>query len=132
MIPRSAPGSEVVLLVDDEAELREMIREVLATAGYTVLVARDGEEALQVFRRYAGSIDLVVTDVLMPRMTGPELVTHLSQSQSEMKVLYISGYADEKTAATYGFGGPLLRKPFTLDTLARKVREVLDARQGQP
>lgn len=128
MIPESVRSSRVVLLVEDEAELRDLVRQVLEADGYTVLVARDGEEALQICGRQTGSIDLVVTDVLMPRMGGPELVKRLSQSQPAMKVLYISGYADEKTASAYGFGGPLLRKPFSLDALAREVREMLSPR----
>ena len=119
--------SEVVLLVEDEAKVREVLQGALEAAGYTVLVAGDGEEALQVCREHGGSIDLVVTDVLMPRMTGPHLVSHLSRSQAAMKVLFISGYADEESAALYGFKGPLLRKPFTLEDLCRRVRAVLEA-----
>jgi CheY-like chemotaxis protein len=127
MIPQSTQGSKVVLVVEDEAEVREILREALEAAGYAVLVASDGEEALQVYQQHAGSIDLVVTDVLMPRMTGSDLVKSLWRSQPALKVLFISGYADEKTAAAYGFRGPLLRKPFTPDVLCRKVREVLEA-----
>jgi len=126
-MPQSTQGSKVVLVVEDEAEVRETLRETLEADGYTVLVAGDGEEALQVYRRHAGSIDLVVTDVLMPRMTGADLVKSLWRSQPALKVLFISGYADEKTAAAYGFRGPLLCKPFTPDVLCRKVREVLEA-----
>lgn len=113
--------------MEDEAEVRQIMREALEADGYIVLVAGNGEEALELWHRYAARIDLVVSDVLMPRMTGPELVNRLSLLQPALKILFISGYADEKTAAAYGFRGPLLRKPFTPDVLIRKVREVLEA-----
>lgn len=131
VIRESAGRPSVVLVVEDEAEVRELARVVLEGDGYTVLVARNGEEALQICDREVEPIDLVLSDVVMPRMTGPELVKRLWQSRPAMKVLYISGYADEKTAAAYGFMGPLLRKPFSLDTLARKVREVLEIGAGR-
>ena len=131
MISESGRSSMVVLLVEDDADQREIVREALEEDGYSVLVASDAEEALQASDREASSIDLIITDVLMPRMTGPELVKRLSQSRPAIKVLYISGYADDKTASAYGFSGPLLRKPFSLAALARKVREVLDLSEDE-
>ncbi|MBI1846896.1 MAG: response regulator [Candidatus Rokubacteria bacterium] len=119
-LARSERGQETVLLVEDEDELRELSRDVLERRGYTVLAARDGVEALRLFQRHVGPIHLVVTDVVMPQMSGRELVERISSLRPNLKTLYISGYTDGTVLPT-----PFLQKPFRPTELAAKVREVL-------
>lgn len=125
----SLHGSETILLVEDQEKVRTLIRESLQRNGYTVLEAGHGMEALQVSEQHEGSIDLLVTDIVMPQMGGRELVQHLTPLRPEMKVLYISGYTDNAFAQNNSVGSDVafLQKPFTPDVLIRKVREVLDA-----
>jgi PAS domain S-box-containing protein len=124
----SVPGSEVILLVEDEPALREMTAMVLRQQGYTVLEARDGSKAIRVAQQHRGPIDLVLTDMVMPLMNGFQLVQHLTAARPEMQVLYMSGYTD----SAFVRGGvargevQLLQKPFSPDALTRKVRELLD------
>jgi two-component system cell cycle sensor histidine kinase/response regulator CckA len=126
---RTAPGgSETILLVEDEAQVRALARSILKSAGYHVLEAGDGVEALEVCTRFSGKIDLVLTDVVMPRMSGRELVEKLSSVRSDVKVLFMSGYTDD-TVVRHGVqddGLVFLQKPITPDLLRRKIREVLD------
>lgn len=103
---------------------------MLEMNGYTVLEAGDGVTALEICEHHAGSIDLVLTDLVMPRMGGRELVERLAATYPAMKFLFISAYADETTAVAHGFRAPILRKPYTLEALARQVREVLDTPPG--
>jgi PAS domain S-box-containing protein len=122
-------GSETVLLVEDEDVVRNLVREILEGNGYTVLEARNGAEALDVGRRFAAPIHLLVTDVVMPKMSGRELAERLLAIHPETRVLYMSGYTD----GAIGQQGVLdpetefLEKPFSFDTLAQRVRKVLDA-----
>jgi PAS domain S-box-containing protein len=122
-------GSETVLLVEDEASVRGLARDILHRQGYTVLEASDGDEALRIGQAHRGPIHLLLTDVVMPRMGGRELADRLAAARGEMKVLYVSGYAEDPpgTGATAEPGRAFLEKPFTADALASKVREVLDA-----
>jgi CheY-like chemotaxis protein len=101
---------------------------VLVKGGYTVLAAGDGVEALATVEVHAGPIDLVVTDVIMPRMSGPDLVGQLRSRQPGIRVLYVSGYTADQLRAQADLGREeiLLAKPFTSESLLRKVREVLD------
>ncbi len=126
--PRQA--SETVLLVEDEAVLRGLLHETLASCGYRVLVARDAAEALQMADEHAGPIHLLVTDVIMPGFTGVEAAAQLRPTRPEMKVLFISGYADAASVqrGMIGAGPAFLSKPFTPDTLLRKVHALLDGR----
>jgi PAS domain S-box-containing protein len=123
-------GSETILLVEDESDVRELARQFLDSHGYRVLEAHDGREALTVSSRHNGPIDLLVTDVVMPGMSGRELAERLIPARPAMKVLYVSGY----TAEAIGHHGILepgtqfLQKPFSREALARKLREVLDKR----
>ena len=132
--PNKLPqGSETVLLVEDEEGLRALLRTMLQRTGYTVLVAAGSDGAVDICRRHEGPIHLLLTDMVMPRMSGRELAEHLTPSHPEIRVLYMSGYTDDAIAhhgLSYG-GTALLQKPFTADTLAGKVREVLDA-SGEP
>jgi two-component system cell cycle sensor histidine kinase/response regulator CckA len=122
-------GSETILLVEDDAAVRHLAKEILQMHGYTVLEAPGGEEALQLIEGYSGHIHLMLTDVVMPRMSGPELAARAAPLRPQMKVLYMSGYS-ENAIAHHGIlhpGTHFLPKPFTPEALALKVREVLDS-----
>jgi PAS domain S-box-containing protein len=125
----SARGSETILLVEDEDAVRELGREILEMHGYTVLEAPHGAQALVVSDRHAGPIHLMVTDVVMPHMSGRELVERVAPERPDMRILYVSGYTDDAVIREGMLqpGSPFLQKPFTPDALARRVREVLDA-----
>lgn len=122
-------GSETILVVDDELAVREMIREVLEACGYHVLEAKNGFEAMTLYEREGEKIDLVVTDLLMPRMSGQSLVDLLSFSHLQKRILYISGYIDDHLIAKNepSLQKNFIEKPFTAENLANKVREILDA-----
>ena len=124
---RSPRGTETILIADDEDGVRKLIHAVLATNGYTVLETRDGREALAAYEANTGRIDLVVTDVVMPNMTGIELGDKLAELNPDLKVLYVSGYRDSPPPAQER-ERRFLHKPFTPDALLTRVREVLDAR----
>ena len=120
-------GTETVLLVEDEPALRRMVRQALSQRGYAVLEATDGENALQVSERHQGTIHLLLTDVVMPRLGGPELAERLMQRRPEMTVLYISGYAETDIASQNlpGARAEFLQKPFATDDLLRRVGKLL-------
>ena len=124
-------GTETLLLVEDEDAVRELVRNVLRENGYRVLEASRGAEALELSELFAGRIDLLVTDVVMPGMSGRELAQRLVSARPQVKVLYISGYSDANVWYPGGTdaGGELLQKPFSPEALARKVRAVLSAPQ---
>ena len=125
-------GTETILLVEDEEQVRRISREILEMLGYQVLVAVNGEEALAIAQQHDGEIDLMITDVVMPKMGGRELVERLSPSRPIMKLLYMSGYTDD-AIVRHGLIDEQLQfigKPFTTDALARKVRNVLDSGSG--
>jgi signal transduction histidine kinase len=125
----SLKGKETILIVEDEGAVRMLVRRILETQGYNVLEAFDAQNALQLLSRYKGTIHLMITDVVMPNMSGRELVQHLRDSANEIPVLYMSGYTDDamENHGIFEPGIPFLQKPFTPDSLSRKVREVLDA-----
>ncbi len=122
------PGSETVLVVEDEPALRHLVREVLEGAGYHVIEAKSPAEALAASASYRGSIDILVTDLVLPQMGGDALASRLKAERQVTAVLYMSGYPDQ-ALGHHGViepGTPFLQKPFTPDALLRKVREVLD------
>ena len=128
--PRRAParGGETVLLVEDETLVRQLTHEILRRNGYRVLEAADGVEALAVVRNYDGRIELLLTDVVMPRMSGHELVELARPLRPDMRILYVSGYSEEAIARQGQLteGIELLSKPFTPGVLTTKIRELLD------
>src|SRR5947208_3005627 len=121
-------GDETVLLVEDAAPVRALARRILEARGYRVLDAPDGPSALDLSARHGGGIDILVTDVVMPGMSGRELAERLAPERARMKVLYTSGFTDDAMVrqGVLNAGVAFLQKPFVPDTLARKVREVLD------
>ena len=126
----SLSGTETLLLVEDETAVRRAEREFLIHAGYTVIEAANGIEAVRVAREYQGAIDLLVTDVVMPGMGGPQLMESLAAQRPEMRALFVSGYA-ENTILRRGvvdLRTSFLQKPFSLRALAAKIREVAGAR----
>jgi PAS domain S-box-containing protein len=124
-----ARGGETVLLVEDEAAVRSIGARALRRLGYTVLEAGDGEEALRVAEGRAGGIDVVVTDIIMPRMGGRELAERLLRDRHDLRVLFTTGYEAADSARNGGGADApdMLTKPFSPDALARKLRETLDA-----
>ena len=121
-------GSETLLLVEDEEIVRSLIREILESHGYRVLEARQGSEALRTAAEHPAPIHLVLTDVIMPGLSGWELANRLASMRPEIKVLYTSGYTDN-AIARHEVLAPrtaFLQKPFTLEVLLHKVRELLD------
>jgi PAS domain S-box-containing protein len=121
-------GSETILLVEDEDGVRNLARQVLGRRGYTVLVAADGDEARRVCREHPGPIHLLLTDLVMPGLSGPQSAEELCRERPEMKVLFMSGYPDRAMEHQKAFepGVPFLQKPFAPEALMRKVREALE------
>jgi CheY-like chemotaxis protein len=122
-------GRETILVVEDEAGLRVLIQELLERLGYTVLVAASGQEAIGLSSTHPGCVDLLLTDVVMPKTSGRDLAERLRHLRRGTRVLYMSGYPAE-TVVRHGVIEPgiaFLEKPFTPEMLAKKVREVLDA-----
>jgi len=122
-------GSETILLVEDEETVRGLARHILESSGYKVLEAGLGTEALSICEQYDEPIHALLTDVVMPRMSGPELALALAERQTEIPVLYMSGYTDD-AIVNHGVLDPgthFLEKPFTPDSLLRMIRHVLDA-----
>jgi CheY-like chemotaxis protein len=122
-------GDETILLVEDEERVRRMMRTILRRAGYNVLEAHNGHEAMRVSQEHPGDIHLLVTDVIMPLMGGPDLAEKLNATRPDTKVLFLSGYTDNAQlvrgarSSRVGF----LQKPVTPEALARKIREILDS-----
>jgi signal transduction histidine kinase/ActR/RegA family two-component response regulator len=128
--PAAAPaaGNETILLVEDEGVVRSLVAEILETSGYTVLQAADGPSALELLRRHSGPVDLLVTDVVMPGMSGPDVAKAVASMRPGTQVLYTSGYTDS-AIDHHGVLEPgiaFLQKPFSADDLTRKVRDLVE------
>jgi CheY-like chemotaxis protein len=126
-----ARGTETILFVEDEHSVRELVRDYLRGNGYTVLEASDGTEALKVAGAHDGPLHMLITDVVMPHLSGPELAAKIGALRPGLKVLFVSGYTDD-TVFRHGVlegGVAYLQKPFNLKALAQKIREVIS---GQP
>jgi PAS domain S-box-containing protein len=120
----SSRGTETILVVEDEGKVRDFTARVLRRAGYEVLVAQNGVEALELADDKLARIDLVLSDVVMPLMSGPELVQRLTAARPQLKVLFVTGYAGEPQSS---FSHPVFAKPYTGSALLERVRQELDA-----
>jgi signal transduction histidine kinase/ActR/RegA family two-component response regulator len=133
--PHSAPrGNETVLLVEDEEIVRVLCTEILEKCGYQVVAAANGEEGLRLCMEFEGRIDLMITDVVMPHMSGRELAENLARLRPETQVLYMSGFTDDAIVrhGVLDEGVFFIQKPFSPDALAVKARQVLDHAVGAP
>jgi len=130
---RLQTGTETILLVEDEDGVRALTRQLLQKQGYSVLETRHGGEALLLCERHQGSIQLLLTDVVLSQMSGRELAQRLAVLRPEMKVLFMSGYSEEAIVqhGVLNSGTAFLQKPFTAESLSTKVREVLDSPQAK-
>ena len=120
-------GTESVLLVEEDGPFRELVRDFMVDLGYQVLSASDGEQALKLLEGTWGPIHLMVSDLVVPPISGDPLAERLAQWHPETRVIYLSGYADQRITRKLVAGASLLRKPFELPLLARAMREVLDS-----
>jgi CheY-like chemotaxis protein len=130
----ASEGTETILLVEDEAAIRRAAKRLLEKKGYTVLLANDGVEALDIFNRHESDIDLVISDVVMPRLGGRQLYETLKRQDKLTRFLFTSGYTarDMRDTDSLDPGWPFLQKPWDVDELLRRVREVLDLAPPQP
>jgi len=121
-------GDESILIVEDDALVRDLALEILKSRGYNVLVAHRPDAAIQLSQQHPGKIDLILTDLVMPGMNGSEMVDEIAVTRPEIGVLFMSGYTDTSIVRDGGLGpgASFLQKPFSPTTLARKVREMLD------
>jgi nitrogen-specific signal transduction histidine kinase/CheY-like chemotaxis protein len=127
-VPETRPGSETILLVEDEDVVRDLTRRVLERQGYTVLACADGAEAVALAEQDDRLIDLLLTDVVMPGLRGYEVARLVAASRPEIKILFMSGYAEEALVGRPALSASaLIEKPFAVDALARRVREALEA-----
>jgi two-component system, cell cycle sensor histidine kinase and response regulator CckA len=125
-------GTETILVVEDEGALRAITCEYLQSQGYTVLAASNGMGALETCRNHAGAIQLLLTDVVMPGISGPEVAAAALSIRPELRVIYVSGYIDRQIDLdALGSGAVFLQKPYNLGDLARKIRDVLPAGNGR-
>jgi two-component system, cell cycle sensor histidine kinase and response regulator CckA len=126
--------TKTVLVVDDEPEVRKLVSAMVSQFGYTALTADSGEHALTVYRHLKRPLDLLITDVVAPGMSGPMLADKLAAEQPNLRVLYISGYDNTHLVQKYVVerGHALLAKPFTMDQLKRKMAEMLPPAAPSP
>jgi CheY-like chemotaxis protein len=129
----AARGNETVLLVEDDEQVRRVARGILTRNGYTVLEARDADEAVRFCEARSSAIDLLLSDVVMPQVSGPELADRLVLLRPAMKVLFMSGYSSDAVAhrGVLREGTAFIQKPLTPETLTRKVRDVLESPRVQ-
>jgi len=134
LAPALLRGSETILLVEDQEQVRVVAYDILKRYGYRVLVAQNAGEALLLSEKHAGTIDLLLTDVVMPQMSGSQLATRLALTRPTMKVLFMSGYTDDSVVrhGVLASGMAFLQKPFTPESLTRKLREVLQSTAPPP
>jgi two-component system cell cycle sensor histidine kinase/response regulator CckA len=132
----AVPGTDAqtILVAEDEASFRMLLRVVLSEAGYRVLEAADGEAALELARGFDGVIDVLVTDAVMPRMGGPDLIRHLRAIRPETRAIQITGYSDHYLRAADDSQRPddFIQKPFEPDALLGTIRRVLDRDTSDP
>lgn len=130
-MPETGP-KKTVLVVDDEPEIRKLVSAMMVQFGYTALTADSGEHALTLYRNQSGPLDLLITDVVAPGMSGPVLADKLTALQPDLRVLYISGYDSTQVVQKYVVekGHALLIKPFAVAQLRDKVEEILGTKVG--
>jgi len=128
-VPRPIPqkGTESVLLVEDDRPLRELVRDFMLDLGYQVSTASDGAQALELMEKTSGPIHLMITDLVIPQISGDQVAARMGQWHPETRVIYLSGYAHERIKSKLIAGARLLQKPFELSLLAQAMREVLDS-----
>ena len=121
-------GKETILLVEDEEDVRQLTARMLEKQGYRVMQAKEGKDALALSEQYEGSIDLLVTDVIMPHMNGKVLAERLLAQRSNLKILFISGHIDSMITqrGIFNISSAFLQKPFTIESLSYKIRSVFD------
>jgi CheY-like chemotaxis protein len=127
--PSAGPGSETILFVEDDDEVREIATRILRKNGYRVLEAANGADALRVCEAEARPVDLIVTDIVMPEMGGSQLAERIRETQPDARILFTSGYTED-AAVRHSFidpGEEFIGKPFTPSQLTQKTRDVLDA-----
>jgi CheY-like chemotaxis protein len=129
--PEVLRGTETILLVEDDEMVRALGQTILQLRGYTILEARNAKEALHVAEEHQGPIHLMLTDTVMPGLSGPELAERLASIRPDTKVLYTSGYTDKVKTHRHltALSAAFLQKPYTPETLTRKIREVLNSSQ---
>jgi two-component system cell cycle sensor histidine kinase/response regulator CckA len=128
-LPPERSGTETLLIVENEGAIRNLLQMALRKSGYTVLVAESGREALEIVRAHADAIHLLITDVVMPDMSGPELVRQLATIRPETQTLFMSGYMDQ-ALGEHGIvptNVNFIQKPFSPNVITQKVRHILDA-----
>jgi CheY-like chemotaxis protein len=125
------PVAPTVLVVDDEPDVLRLVEAILSEQGYSVVLAKGADSAIRTFERMARKPDLILTDVVMPGMSGPMMVDHLLQFDPQIRVLFMSGYDDRQVVQKYVVekGFALIAKPFTLQKLGATVKDVLDGEQ---
>jgi two-component system, cell cycle sensor histidine kinase and response regulator CckA len=127
-LPHETSGTETLLVVENESAIRNLLQVALSRSGYTVLAAESGREALELVRTHTGAIHLLITDVMMPDMDGPELVRQLSTIRPDTRALFMSGYMNDTLGdcMILSTNANFIQKPFSPRTIAQKVREILD------
>jgi two-component system, cell cycle sensor histidine kinase and response regulator CckA len=125
-------ATETLLVVENEAAIKTLVQAVLERCGYVVLTAESGSEALRLAAAHTGPIDLLITDVVMPDLRGPELASRLVEQRPGLVTLFMSGYLDDAVGETSAQLVPVdfIQKPFSPSALAAKVREMLDRQRG--
>lgn len=125
MTTPQSDSKETILLVDDEQSVRAIVLKILRRARYTVIEAESGEAALEIAEQHKGKIDLVITDMFMPGLRGPEVVERLAPKRPGLRALFMSGYADQDARTGVPAGANFLNKPFSGQELAKAVEAVL-------
>jgi len=127
-MPSARSGTETLLIVENEAAIRNLLQIALQRNGYSVLTAESGHQALDLVRQHTGAIDLVITDVMLDDMHGPELVRQLAMLRPRTPALFMSGYMDDALGDPEALATQVnfIQKPFSPSVIARKVREILD------
>ncbi len=128
IVPSDLKGSETILIVEDNAQVRDISREILKRRGYTVLIAENGKEALTILKQQKEPVDLILSDVVMPEMDGKNLLDRMAVYYPGVKVLFMSGYTDDVIAhrGVLYEDANFIQKPFTAYALSIKVREILE------